>query len=439
MKISSATMVGDNPDLLKQMLKSLRPHVDEIVVNVTSPDLGAMPGQRVWRVAKKYADKVVHRPWRKDMALARNQALEHCTGDWALLIDSDEELECVSDLRAELELVPDDIVLLLSPTVNYKGGAMCDTQVNTRAVRPGQICMRGRVHHQATWLIPCQDQLKAAIFPAMSFRHLGYDGSQVDIAAKVALRKELIQELLDEGNPMGHFYMAQTYGMAGDHEAALKEALRYITKRPAKAGLFDRGIWYSAITAALRLNRTEVVERLMALAEKDPEWRESPDYHFCRAEMFSMQHKGEQAAKASLEHLVAVDNYGAAPMSNLFAVFTLAPINVAVSLMRVAGTKLGLGAHCLDRLAEMGSKGSIPGPAYAAMSMAITDTMAGLGLTPAIKDLLEANRNVMDPTNYLEPAPYGKFSADDAPVAAAPVAQTLQEELDSTFGQVARG
>lgn len=88
--LSLALIVRNEAELLGPCLESARPWVDEIV----AVDTGSTDGtQELLRAA---GARVFDFPWVDDFSAARNAALDHCTGDWVLILDADEELDAAS-------------------------------------------------------------------------------------------------------------------------------------------------------------------------------------------------------------------------------------------------------------------------------------------------------------------------------------------------------
>ncbi len=79
-------IVRDEQANLPRCLRSVRGAVDEIVV----VDTGSVDGTP--DIARQYGARVVDFAWTHHFAKARNASLEAARGDWALVLDADEEL-----------------------------------------------------------------------------------------------------------------------------------------------------------------------------------------------------------------------------------------------------------------------------------------------------------------------------------------------------------
>ena len=140
--ISASLIVRNNEDTLERVLASVRPHVDEIVVCDTGSTDGTV------EIAAKYADCLLSFPWCDDFSAARNAALEPCTGDWILWIDSDDELVGGHLIRPHLEAAPADVAmyLLRYETEHAPDGTVLHEFWRERLIRRGAARWVGRAH-----------------------------------------------------------------------------------------------------------------------------------------------------------------------------------------------------------------------------------------------------------------------------------------------------
>ena len=88
-------IVRDNERTIRACLGSIRPWVDEIVV-VDTGSADATP-----RICEEYGAIVYEWAWRDDFAAARNESLNHATGEWIFWMDSDDTIppHCGLELR----------------------------------------------------------------------------------------------------------------------------------------------------------------------------------------------------------------------------------------------------------------------------------------------------------------------------------------------------
>lgn len=106
MKISLCLIVRDETRFLQGCVDSCRPCVDEIVI----VDTGSVDETPV--LARRLATSFHQVAFDGDFSAARNEALEHATGDWILFLDADERLIPgeIGGLVAGLENAPPDVL-----------------------------------------------------------------------------------------------------------------------------------------------------------------------------------------------------------------------------------------------------------------------------------------------------------------------------------------
>jgi glycosyltransferase involved in cell wall biosynthesis len=80
--ISLAMIVRNEADRLRGAVASARGLVDEVVIVDTGSEDGTQD------VARELATTYAEFPWCDDFAAARNAALDLCTSDWVLVLDS---------------------------------------------------------------------------------------------------------------------------------------------------------------------------------------------------------------------------------------------------------------------------------------------------------------------------------------------------------------
>lgn len=86
-KISLGMIVRNEGRTLRMCLESVAPFVDEIVIG-----LGGESTDDTEAIAKEFTDKVIPIEWKDDFSAARNEVMEHVTGDYFFWLDGDDEL-----------------------------------------------------------------------------------------------------------------------------------------------------------------------------------------------------------------------------------------------------------------------------------------------------------------------------------------------------------
>ncbi|MFP4101975.1 glycosyltransferase family 2 protein, partial [Coleofasciculus sp.] len=86
MDLSLCMIVKNEEASLPQVLESVQPIVDEMVI------LDTGSSDRTIDIAQEYGARVYHFQWCNDFSAARNQALQYVRGRWVLVLDADEVL-----------------------------------------------------------------------------------------------------------------------------------------------------------------------------------------------------------------------------------------------------------------------------------------------------------------------------------------------------------
>jgi len=84
--VSACLIVKNEESCIENCLKSVRNHVDEIVV----VDTGST--DNTVKLAGKYADRILNFKWVNDFSAARNFSLENAKNDWVFILDADNEV-----------------------------------------------------------------------------------------------------------------------------------------------------------------------------------------------------------------------------------------------------------------------------------------------------------------------------------------------------------
>lgn len=262
--VSACLIVKDEQDSIGRCLESLKGVADEVVVGDTgSTDATAA-------IAAALGATVVEVPWEDHFAKARNAVLEHCSGDWVLWVDADEEW--VGDGEAlHTELAHAGSVDGLLVTISNVEGNGTDLRTHHPAVRVFRrgLSWVGRIHEQVAppgggWACtkPCTSG---------SIAHYGYLEEVVDKKRKLERNLHLaslgLQEArgatelaschLDVGRSL---YALKRYDEALSHLEAAAEGPQPVVARRAmhvaaracfsKADLNGAATWVSKLRQA---------------------------------------------------------------------------------------------------------------------------------------------------------------------------------------------
>ena len=106
-------IVRNEAHTLRPCLESVAAVVSQIVVADTG-STDATPA-----IAREFGASVINVPWADHFANARNAALVPLTTDWVLVLDADEELDCIAKQRIPKLLTRREVGGYLTPIRNY--------------------------------------------------------------------------------------------------------------------------------------------------------------------------------------------------------------------------------------------------------------------------------------------------------------------------------
>ncbi len=145
--ISLCMIVKNEERVLDDCLQSVKPYVDEIII----VDTGST--DRTVEIAQSHNARVFHFPWCDSFSAARNESLEHATGDWIFWMDADDTLpaECgerLHDLVALAQAHTTGFLMQvhIPPAPGESGFTVVD-HVKLFRNRP-ELRFEGRIHEQ---------------------------------------------------------------------------------------------------------------------------------------------------------------------------------------------------------------------------------------------------------------------------------------------------
>jgi tetratricopeptide (TPR) repeat protein len=169
--------------------------VADLVHELVVVDTGSADGTKA--VAARFGAQIVDFPWVNDFAAARNESLQHASGEWIFWLDADDRLDDANRarLRTLLETLPEDnIAFLMRCQGSPDDSTLCGMAV-------GQVRLFRR-HEQARWQYRVHEQ----IWPSLSrlggsarwsdvvIRHRGYDDPSVRARKRQRNLALLLQE-----------------------------------------------------------------------------------------------------------------------------------------------------------------------------------------------------------------------------------------------------
>lgn len=282
--ISLCLIAKNEARYLEGCLESVQGAVDEIILVDTGSE------DETVEIAKRFGAKIFHYPWTNDFSAARNESIEHATGDWVLILDADERLTAES--KELLRKVSFD-----HRPIGY--GLVIDNLLGTDPEHPQEVQtavifrffrnlpdMRyeGAIHEQ---IIPAAKRSGMPQFECeVRIRHLGYmnkpfverDKAQRNLAI-------LLKQVEDEPeNSYVYFNLGQTYKIAGDYqnaEANYRKSLELLKAQnvPTNAPYY-LNLYYNLATLYYQAGQFE--KALKTCEESIPIYPEYPDLHYVK-------------------------------------------------------------------------------------------------------------------------------------------------------------
>ncbi len=201
--LSACLIVKDEEISLPRCLKSIRDLADEIIL----VDTGS--SDRTISIAEEYNCRIFRFPWIGDFSAARNESLDHASGDWIFVIDADEEVPRseIVKMRRLIESSENEIVAVSVYNQAADTHKVSSFLPSVRFFRRRLgLRYQGIVHNRLV-LAPNVPVLRGDV----RLNHYGYDLSREQLEAKrrrtmILLEKQLAQ---NPDDAFAHFNMAQ--------------------------------------------------------------------------------------------------------------------------------------------------------------------------------------------------------------------------------------
>ena len=191
-RISLCLIARDEQATLQACLESARPAVDQIIV-VDTGSTDSTPA-----IAERLGAEVFPFAWTDDFSAARNHALSKATGDWILVLDSDERLApgSATQIRRAVRHPRHAEAFLLPFADLGEQGPTGRQWVAMRLYRnrPG-VSYQGRVHEQLCYPAPLD---RVPVLAGAQVLHLGYRQAALEGKQKQARNQRLLQLELAE-------------------------------------------------------------------------------------------------------------------------------------------------------------------------------------------------------------------------------------------------
>ncbi len=215
MKLSVALIAKNEANSIRRCLDSVKGADEIIVVDTGSED-------NTVEIAKEYTDKVfTDYKWNDNFAEARNHANSKCTGDWILVIDSDNRLlEGIDKVREEIEKAETNGFKTISLRIVLEDGNRFSHYLPYLYKNDPEIFWNGAVHNHLTADDKNFSELTLSCWHSDS-HYKDPDRSFRILKKEVASKPELVRE---------KFYLAREYYNRGDFITAVWFYSEYLKK-----------------------------------------------------------------------------------------------------------------------------------------------------------------------------------------------------------------
>lgn len=229
--ISVCIIARNEAGRIENCLKSLRDHVEEIVV----VDTGSTDNTP--EIAKQYADIFEvftacndEQGRIEDFSLARNRSFELATKDWAIWVDADDIVHNFENIHSVIQKYknhPGNILVAFPYHYAYDSkGNVIVQQYRERLVYP---------RHKFKWLDPVHEVIEMPV-EGMTFdknESILFEHKRGDKVNEPNRNLRILEKLYDKNggtNPRHLYYLGLEYGNVGNHPKMIEMLTKYIDK-----------------------------------------------------------------------------------------------------------------------------------------------------------------------------------------------------------------
>lgn len=294
-------IVRDEEARLADCLRSIAPHVDEMVV----VDTGS--ADRTREIARACGARVFEFPWVDDFAAARNASLEQARGAWVFWMDADDVItaECGQALRRLVAGRPQrDAAFQVQVRIPPGPGEFSPSVVDHVKLFPNRPDLRfeHRIHEQ---ILPALRRAGLEVLPGNLYvTHANYDRSDAGQARKRRRDFRLLElDLQDRPeHPFVLFNLGMTYLYATKEYEVAAHYLRRCLDRSHWADSIVRKAY--AMLGTARLCQGEPCAALDANEEGRRHYPEDAELLFQAGQLYQQLGRFD-AARRCLERLLA--------------------------------------------------------------------------------------------------------------------------------------
>ena len=254
--ISACLITRDESKNLVKCLDSLKGVVDEIIVVDTGSKDDTV------KIAKKYGAILGTFEWINDFSAARNHALSLATGEWALWIDADEQLDPTCADEFPKGVVRPHIGGYSIEIVNYLDDGGTTTEFihsPTRLFRRIEgVQFTEPIHEQITPSL-MKFMLPWTPLPGCKIHHDGYRQAALVEKNKVQRTLDILEGVVEKNpnDPFHLFNLANTYFVAADYAKTVDVAQKCVRLMPTAGAEYGHAAFQVLATSLDILGRQQ--------------------------------------------------------------------------------------------------------------------------------------------------------------------------------------
>jgi glycosyltransferase involved in cell wall biosynthesis len=252
--ISLCMIVKNEEGCLERCLRSVRDHVDEIIV----VDTGST--DRTVEIAGNYNARIYHHPWENNFSKHRNQSLSYARGEWIFQLDADEEL-FAGDGPVLREIVR-------KGEADYWHCQFHDVKTDGSVHGVFYLVRLFQNGMGMTYERKIHNQLRTVgreAYSPIRIRHYGYDLTDEQMEAKHLRTTRLLEEMLaaDPEDVYSIYQLSSSYSMHREFDKAVaygERALAMMRRRGLRNSYFST-VFHTVAHGYHALGRTGDAER----------------------------------------------------------------------------------------------------------------------------------------------------------------------------------
>ena len=286
--LSACLIVKDEEAHIEACLRSLRPHVDEIVVVDTGSSDATV------RLAAPLAARVLHFEWTDDFSAARNFSIAQAAHDMVFITDADNTVAHWDDAETARFLAAENAARLgcvrVVNIVETAGEERRSAEYEPKLFDRRFFHYEGIVHEQ---VMPLGEQAAARVHLDITVLHGGYSRDELARKRKTERNIALLQKALMRGDdPYLLYQLGKSRAARQEYGKAVDCFARALALRPNPNLSYVR---QAVIAYGYALIQTQRYSEALFLERYRPFYAQNPDYTFLLAYANMMNGRFQQA------------------------------------------------------------------------------------------------------------------------------------------------